>query len=328
MADVARAAGVSGQTVSRVANGRSNVDAATRDRVLVAMREVGYRPNGAARALRTGQFRSLGVIMFALSSYGNVRTLEAIATAAAARGYSLTLLAVEEPTQEAISQAFARLGEAAVDGVVALIESHRVEEAGVELPHGLPLVVIDSDAGFRHPVVDTDQALGAREATEHLLDLGHRTVHHLAGPAYSYAAERRRLAWESVLRERGAEVPEPVEGDWTADAGHAAASALLEAGATAVFCANDHMALGLLRALATAGLTVPRDVSVVGFDDTAEAAHFQPPLTSVHQDFAEVGARSVATLLRLLETGRRDVGAQLVPTTLVVRESSGPAPRR
>src|SRR6185437_15481331 len=182
MADVAEHAGVSTQTVSRVANGLTNVEAATRDRVLQAMQTLGYRPNKAARALRSGHFRNIGVIMFTLSSFGNMRTLDAIAISAARAGYSLTLVPVERPTQADVSVAFARLLEQAVDGVVIVIEAHIVDQADVELPPGLPVVVIDSAERDDYPVVDTDQAQGAELATQHLLDLGHASVWHVAGP--------------------------------------------------------------------------------------------------------------------------------------------------
>ena len=182
IADVARLAGVSGQTVSRVANDRPNVDAGTRDRVLAAMREVGYRPNGAARALRNGQFRSIGLIVFELSSFGNTRTLDAIGTAATAAGYGINLLPLLDADQGKVTGAFSRLQEQAVDGVIILIEAHQLDEAEIHLPEGLPVVVVDSSAHYDYPIVDTDQAQGARLATEHLLDLGHETVWHLGGP--------------------------------------------------------------------------------------------------------------------------------------------------
>jgi DNA-binding LacI/PurR family transcriptional regulator len=327
MLDVARVAGVSGQTVSRVANGRQNVDAATRERVLEAMREVGYRPNSAARALRNGQFRSIGVIMFALSSFGNIRTLDAIAEAAARYGYSITLLPVSKPSQPEIAGAFSRLGEAAVDGIIILIEAHQLNEAEVEVPDGLPVVVVDSSAHYAYPVVDTNQAEGARQATEHLLDLGHRTVWHVAGPSYSYSAERRRQSWETTLREHRRRVPGVIEGDWTAASGYVAGQRLAkDPKVTAVFAANDHMALGLLRAFAEADRPVPESVSVVGFDDMDESANYQPPLTTVHQFFAEVGRRTVNALVAEIQSGAGEAGADLVGTELVVRGSTAPPP--
>ena len=324
MADVAREAGVSGQTVSRVANGHTNVDAETRARVTAAMQSLGYRPNSAARALRSGRFRSIGVIMFTLSTVGNMRTLEGIATAASTAGYSITLLSVAQKTQDEVSNAFNRLSEQAVDGVIIVIEAHLINESTFELPSGLPVVVVDSTARDRFPVVDTDQGEGARLATGHLLDLGHPTVHHISGPPESYSAERRRDAWAATLRERGADVPPVLVGDWTTESGYELGLELArDASVTAIFAGNDQMALGLLRALHEVGRAVPDDVSVVGFDDMEESSSFWPPLTTVRQFFGTVGRRSVEALLEQVEGGDADHDL-LVGTELVVRSSTAP----
>uniref|UniRef100_UPI00383B687E LacI family DNA-binding transcriptional regulator n=1 Tax=Isoptericola aurantiacus TaxID=3377839 RepID=UPI00383B687E len=328
MADVARLAGVSSQTVSRVSNGHAGVVESTRQQVLDAMVQLGYRPNSAARALRSGRFRTIGVILFSLSTTGNVRTLEAVATSAAAHGYAITILPVEAPTEGDVRGAFTRLGELAVDAVVLLMEVHLLDAANLTLPTGVPVVVADSDADERYPVVDTDQADGSRTAVQHLLSLGHRTVVHLAGPAESFASQRREDAWRRTLQEAGREVPAPYRGDWSAQSGYDVGREIARTDATAVFVANDQMALGLLRALAEAGRDVPGDVSVVGFDDLPDAVAFRPPLTTIHQDFAEVGRRCVELVLRRLADGGSDGehGATLVPTRLVERASTAPPP--
>jgi DNA-binding LacI/PurR family transcriptional regulator len=324
MADVARVAGVSGQTVSRVSNGRTNVDEDTRDRVLAAMRKVGYRPNSAARALRSGQFRNIGVIMFTLSSFGNMRTLDSIAVAAANAGYSITLIPVRHPTQGEVTIAFTRLSEQAVDGVIIIIEAHLIDQAEIELPDGLPVVVVDSSAKYRYPVVDTDQAQGARLATEHLLDLGHGTVWHVSGPVGSYSAERREESWRRTLRAHGRDVPPVVRGDWSTDAGYRAGLDIAaRRGVTAVFAANDQMALGILRALHERGRAVPGEISVV-FDDMAESSSFWPPLTTVHQRFEDVGRHSVDLLVQAIQHEDTPATSIQVPTRLVVRASTAP----
>jgi DNA-binding LacI/PurR family transcriptional regulator len=325
--DVARLAAVSTQTVSRVANGLTNVDAATRDRVLAAMTSLGYRPNSAARALRLGRFGSIGVIMFTLATHGNMKTLDAVATAAGEAGYSITLMPVPTATQSEVTGAFGRLTDQDVDGIIILIEAHILDRGDIALPDGVPVVIVDSDAGERYAVVDTDQAQGARIATEHLLDLGHRTVFHIAGPASSFSSERRTASWRAVLAERGAPMEEPLVGDWTVDSGYAHGRALAERDdVTAVFCANDQMALGLMRAMHEHGRSVPGSLSVVGFDDMPEARAFWPPLTTVHQDFSEVGRRSMKALIDEIE-GRGQAGTSIVPVHLVARESTA-APAR
>ncbi|GAA4245222.1 LacI family DNA-binding transcriptional regulator [Dactylosporangium darangshiense] len=329
MADVARLAGVSSQTVSRVSNGHPGVVESTRHQVLSAMRELGYRPNSAARALRYGQFNTIGVILFGLSSTGNSRTVEAIATQAAAEGYAITLIPVGVPTQDNVLGAFTRMGELAVDGVVVIIEVHLLDASTVALPPGVHVIVVDSDAGDRYPVVDTDQADGARQAVRHLLSLGHDTVFHVAGPAESYAAERRAAAWREILEAAGRPVPPIERGDWSAESGyHAGLRLAADPGCTAVFAANDQMALGVLRALHERGRPVPAEVSVVGFDDIPDAGSYLPPLTTVHQDFAEVGRRCVQALLAQIRDEPAGPGTDLVPTRLVVRGSTASAPAR
>lgn len=208
------------------------------------------------------------------------------------------------------------------------MEVHLLDAASVSLPTDVPVVVADSDAGDRYPVVDTDQAAGSRVAVEHLLGLGHETVVHLAGPVGSYAGQRREDAWRQALLDAGRTVPPVRRGDWSAASGYEVGLEIARTDATAVFAANDQMALGLLRALAESGRRVPADVSVVGFDDVPDAVAFLPPLTTVHQDFAEVGRRLVTGVLRQLAEHTTPHGTTLVPTRLVERASTAPAPGR
>jgi len=323
MADVARLAGVSSQTVSRVSTGHPGVVSSTRAQVLAAMQQLGYRPNSAARALKLGEFRTIGVILFTLATTGNSRTVEAIASHAAQEGYAITLIPVASPTQDGVLGAFTRLGELAVDGIIVIMEVHLLDAATVTLPPGVQVVVVDSDAGDRYSVVDTDQADGARQAVQHLLDLGHRSVWHVTGPAESFASERRAKAWRDTLQAAGRPVPAVQRGDWSAESGYRAGLVLAgDPECTAVFAANDQMALGLLRAFHERGRTIPGEVSVVGFDDIPDAASYLPPLTTVHQDFAEVGRRCVQGLLRQLRNEPDGPGTALVPTRLVVRQST------
>lgn len=324
MEDVAREAGVSGQTVSRVVNARGYVGEATRVRVNDAMQRLGYRPNSAARALRSGRFRAIGVVMFSFSSYGNQRTLDAIAARAAETGYALTLIPVASSARAAVAGAFHRISEHTVDGIIAIVEAHQLDEIDLEIPDGLPLVVVDSHRLDAHPYVDTDQALGARLATEHLLDLGHATVWHVAGPAKSYSAERRRQSWQETLERRGCPVPTALEGDWSAASGYAAGVRLRDdPEVTAVFASNDQMAIGVLRAFREAGRDIPGDVSIVGFDGLPDAAQLWPPLTTVQQHPEQVGALAVDALLTELD-GNEPPQSSLVGTELIVRESTAP----
>lgn len=326
MADVAAAAGVSAQTVSRVANGSKAVLPTTRDRVVEAMAALGYRPNAAARALKRGTFRNVGVVMFDLTSVGNTRTLAAISESAAARGYTVTLVAARSRSSASLNGALDRLQEMAVDGLVVVMESAPDrDDDDFDVSAAEPLVVVDSALGDDHAVIDTDQALGARAAVEHLLALGHATVHHVTGPDHSYSAQRREQAWRAVLAESGRPVPKAEHGDWTAASGYDAGTRLLtDPDCTAVFCANDEMALGLLHAAGRLGRRVPEDLSVVGFDDIPLASDFAPPLTTIHQDFDAMGRACITRLMRMIESGDSERGTELIPPHLVVRASTAP----
>lgn len=333
MADVAKIAGVSAQTVSRVANGRANVDRATRDKVLDAMQVVGYQPNGAARALATGRFGAFGVISFSISRIGDARTIEAIATASRSAGYSINLMVVERPTLGGVSAAIANLAGQNVDGVV-IIQAEILDVPSLVIGPTLPVVITDTYPSPHpdYPIVDTDQEGGVRRAVEHLLAMGHETVWHVSGPATSSAAQERTEAWGQVLQRAGAPVPPVHQGDWTAGSGYRIGALLAEVPReelTAVFCANDQMAIGLMRAFHERGVRIPQDVSVVGFDDIDEAEYVWPPLTTVRQRFDEVGELCVQTMLEQIEQqGRGAKTLRLVPVELIVRDSSGPAPRR
>jgi DNA-binding LacI/PurR family transcriptional regulator len=325
MADVARLAGVSSQTVSRVSNGMTNVDDRTRDRVLESMKTLGYRPNRAARALKSGRFQTIGVIMFTLETFGNMRTLDAIAMEAAQADYSVTLIPVTDRTLGRVSGMYNRLSEQAVDGVVIIFEAHLLDDAEFTLPAGLPVVVIDSNAGSEYTVVDTDQAEGARLATEHLLSLGHKQVWHIAGPSGSFSAAHRVESWQQTLRSAGITPPDVLLGDWTTESGYRHGLTLgRRPEVTAIFAANDQMALGTMRALHELGRDIPGDVSVVGFDDMEEAHSFWPPLTTIHQDFTTVGKLSLQKLLHKVENPSARDDRTTVPTRLVVRESTAP----
>jgi DNA-binding LacI/PurR family transcriptional regulator len=327
MADVARLAGVSSQTVSRVSNGRSNVDDRTRERVITAMWALGYRPNGAARSLKRGRFHSIGVIVTTLETFGNVHTVDAIAKEAARADYSVTLMPISDPSLTRVSGAYRRLSEQAVDGAVIILEAHLLERAEFALPPGIPVVVIDSDAGTGYTVVDTDQAQGARQATEHLLGLGHRQVWHIAGPESSFSAAHRVESWQRTLATAGLSAPDVLRGDWTTESGYRHGLVLGQrADVTAIFAANDQMALGVMRALHELGRDIPGDLSIVGFDDMEEARSFWPPLTTIRQDLGAVGRLSIQKLLGKVSGADTRNSKTLVPTELIVRASTARPP--
>ncbi|MCM3659515.1 LacI family DNA-binding transcriptional regulator [Georgenia satyanarayanai] len=327
IADVAAVAGVSAQTVSRVSTGYTGVRPETRDRVLAAMEQVGYVPNSAARALKHGAFRTIGLIAHQLARTGESSTVDAVVDAARQEGYGVTLVDVRSPTSHDVTAAVAGLAHMAIDGLI-IIRAELATPEDLTLPPQIPVVVSDSHFAGRHPAVATDQAAGSQMAVQHLLGLGHRTVSHLAGPSDSLPAAERESAWRAVLTGADRPVPAPYRGTWTAESGYrlgAQIAAEVRAGTvTAVFCANDLMALGLCRALYEAGLRVPQDVSVIGFDDIPESGYFWPPLTSVAQDFQLVGQRLVRMLVEQIHSGERPSERVLLPVELVVRASTAP----
>jgi DNA-binding LacI/PurR family transcriptional regulator len=222
-----------------------------------------------------------------------------------------------------VSGAYQRLSEQAVDGAVIILEARLLDQAEFVLPPGVPVVLIDSGAGSGYTAVDTDQVLGARQATEHLLSLGHRQVWHIAGPETSFSAVHRTESWRRVLDEAGVAAPPVLHGDWTSESGYRHGLTLgLRAGVTEIFAANDQMSLGVLRALHELGRDIPGDVSIVGFDDMDEASSFWPPLTTVRQDFAAVGRLSIQKLLSQVSGTSAEPGKTIVPTELVIRSST------
>ncbi|MGO1318109.1 MAG: LacI family DNA-binding transcriptional regulator [Cellulomonadaceae bacterium] len=327
IADVARLAGVSAQTVSRVSTGSDKVREGTRQRVLDAMSELAYSPNSAARALRHGSFGTIGMIAHQLARTGETRTVEAVVDAARREGYTVSLMDVENPSHVDVAAAVQRLSHQSIDGLV-IIRAETATPTALALPPHLPVVVSDSRFIGHHPAVGADQVRGTELAVEHLLALGHETVHHVAGPSSSGPATQRTDTWAACLRDAGRRVPPVLRGDWSAASGYAQGKVVAQdPSATAVFCANDEMAAGLIRALYEAGLRVPDDVSVVGFDGIPLGEFLWPPLTTVAQDFRGIGVRLVELLVQQIRSGTRleDVHVS-VPTELVVRASTA-APR-
>ncbi|MGC5167560.1 LacI family DNA-binding transcriptional regulator [Luteimicrobium sp. DT211] len=325
--DVAREAGVSAQTVSRVSTGADNVRPDTRSRVLEAMEKLGYSPNHAARALRYGSFGAIGIIAHQLARTGESRTVEAVVEAARQKGYTTSLVDVRSPSPTDVDDAVKRLDHQSIDGLV-IIRAETATPATLVLPRRLPVAVSDSRFVGHHPAVGADQRGGTQAAVEHLLSLGHRTVHHLAGPAESAPAEIRVQVWSEVLQAAGREVPVPLRGDWSSRSGYELGVRVArDRDVTAVFAANDEMAAGLMRALYEHGLRVPDDVSVVGFDGIPLAEYFWPPLTTVRQDFHRIGEELVALLARQLDGEVLTDHRAVVPTELVVRASTAPPGR-
>jgi DNA-binding LacI/PurR family transcriptional regulator len=327
MSDVARLAGVSHQTVSRVINDSEHVRTETRERVLVAMRQLDYRPNSVARALVTGRSKTLGVVSFDTTLHGPASTLFGIEQAAHEAGYFITIVSLKALDRPSVLDAVERLRIQGVDGILVIAPQEGAARALVQAPVGIPLVAVEAGPADGVPVAAVDQFAGAASATRHLLELGHRTVWHIAGPGDWLEAQQRIAGWRTTLQAAGAEVPPPLAGDWSPRSGYERGRELAaDPAVTAIFVANDQMALGALRALHEAGRAIPGDVSVVGFDDIPEAPFFTPPLTTVRQDFDEMGRRSLRLLLETMESSDDAPPHFEVTPELIVRASTA-APR-
>jgi DNA-binding LacI/PurR family transcriptional regulator len=290
--DVARLAGVSQKTVSRVVNGEPYVKEEVRLRVQAAMRELGYRRNDAARALNSGRTQRIGVVCLGTALFGPATQLVAIERALRTTGYSVSIVNTLE-------------GDTVADAIEHL------------LVQGVDGIILSEPIG--------------RAATEHLLGLGHRTVWHVAGPHRWWAARERMAGWRQALADAGAPEPPVLEGDWLPASGYAAGQQLAaDDDVTAIFVANDDMAIGVLRALTEAGRSVPEDVSIVGFDDIPTAAFLTPPLTTVPQDFDLHVARGIANLVKEIEspTGDRSPAPERPSLRLVIRHSTAAPPER
>jgi DNA-binding LacI/PurR family transcriptional regulator len=281
-----------------------------------------------ARALVTGRSKTLGVVSFDTTLYGPASTLLGIQQAADGVGYAVSVSSLRSLNRDNVLDALEQLRDQGVDGVAVVAPIRAGVDALRHVRPDFPVVAVEAGPNAAIPVAAVDQAAGAAAATRHLLDLGHKTVWHLAGPPAWNDAEERIEGWRSALTAARAPIPALVRGDWTPHSGYELGQTLLQIPKlTAVFVANDQMALGLLRRLHESGREVPRDLSVVGFDDIPEAAYFTPPLTTVRQDFAELGRRCLRILLERIEGGPQRTRV-VVPPELVVRESTGAARKR
>jgi DNA-binding LacI/PurR family transcriptional regulator len=221
-----------------------------------------------------------------------------------------------------------RLRVQGVDGILVITPQEGGADALVNLPAGVPLVAVEAGRPNSVPLVAVDQFAGAVDATQLLLDLGHATAWHVAGPRDFLEAQQRVDGWRSTLEAAGAEIPPVLVGDWSPRSGYRLGLQLAkDRDVTAIFVANDQMALGVLRALHERGREIPREVSIVGFDDIPEAQYFTPPLTTVRQDFSEMGRSSLRLLLELMQdTGQPPQRLTIAPE-LVVRRSTAPPPK-
>lgn len=320
--DVARLAGVSHQTVSRVVNNLPNVRPATRARVEQAIAQLRYSPSPAARALVTRRTRTIGLVTPGTADFGPTSIAMHFNLAARAERYSVDAVASPDPDPAAVRATLEGLLRQRVDAIVLIVNDVEVLEIIRGLDLSLP-VVAAAATQRRHPnVVSIDQYRGARAAVRHLADLGHTGILHLAGAHRSPDTLERLRGWRDELSASGLPAAEPHHGDWSAASGYEIGSTLDLSAASAVFVANDHMGIGLISALRARGLRVPDDISVVGFDDVPEAPFLLPSLTTVRQDFRALGELMMQKTLLAIEEPDQLTEDTPIATHLIVRGST------
>jgi LacI family transcriptional regulator len=329
IADVAARSGVSTATVSRVLSGSVPARPETRERVLAAARELAYRPSGVARALKRRETRTLGLLVTDLGNPFYPEVVRSIEEAAHERGYGLVLCnAADDPARELAYLDL--LIERRVDGIIIASSRATRRHASVLASNPIPVVLLNSGAvGSGLPTIDTAHRRGARLAAEHVLALGHRRLGHISGPPSNAASGLRLRGLRDAMRASGLADDElrVAAGNGHVDGGAAAAD-LVRDGATAIVCYNDLTAIGALRTLRTAGLRLPDEVSVVGFDDIEMAAWTDPPLTTVRQPIGDMGRLSVGWLADALSRAEPmlEPRVQHLAPNLVLRQSTANAP--
>ena len=333
LADVARRAGVSPATASRALSSARGSSAMVADATAVRVRDaalaMGYRPDVAARRLRTRRSMSVLLVVRDIGNAFYLEVLRGVEAEARAAGYGV-LMGNTEDDAERESEYVDMLMDGHADAMILMTGKAPVPSGGGDATE-LPIVVALEplqDALF--PAVQIDNRAAARDAVEHLLGLGHRRIAHISGPVPEPMSVLRLAGWEDALREAGVASERAVRGDYTLVGGERAAQEVLSRTPcpTALFVANDEMAWGAMRAARAAGLSLPDDLSIVGFDDLAPSAAFDPPLTTVAQPRVEIGRHAMRLLLDRLGGDANEHCATIVlPTTLVVRGSTAPPPR-
>jgi DNA-binding LacI/PurR family transcriptional regulator len=323
--DVARLAGVSHQTVSRLLQGYEGIRPETRARVQAALDELDYRPNLAARSLATNRSQRIGALVYELLEVGPSKTIQGASDAARHAGYLLDIVTLDPRDDTAVEQALTVLRSQDLAGIVAFapmdLLSDRIQRADFSVPVLLETDVDQAAAATHTSVSDS----GMHQIVEHLVQLGHRKLFYLSGPLEWWASRNRMAAYEAALAEHGLVSAGTIEGSWSSASGYRAGMELpLDHGVTAVVAANDQMALGLLRALAERGVSVPSGMSVTGFDDTPESAYYQPPLSTVRIDYEQQGRALMNRMLATLGGDRPVEDKQPDAPILVQRDSTAP----
>lgn len=325
--DVAKLAGVSHQTVSRVVNNAQYIKPTTREKVEAAMKQLGYVPNAAARSLVTSKSKIVGILVSDVVYHGPARMMHAMEIAARDAGYFAISISVDPYDIESIERGVDHLRKIVIDGMLVMTPQSDSVSVVEKRVTNIPVVYVDIPPRQKIKTVSVDNYTGGKLATEHLVALGHKKILHIAGPERWFDSKPRRTSYEDVMKSNGL-IPLVAQGDWGTPTGYQVIDNwdFEKNPITAVFAANDLLALGVMRALRARGISVPEQVSVIGYDDTPEAPYFEPPLTTMHQDFAKLGRESMEFLIGTLEGTKPKKVKPLVPE-LVVRGSTTRPPK-
>ena len=320
--DVAKLAGVSHQTVSRAINNADNIREETRQRVLDAMAQLKYQPNRAARSLATSRSKLIGVLTSDTAVFSAENLRLAIDTETRAEGYFAIAVRVDSESEESIVSALKQLSELGIEALIVIAPQSQVVEIAKRFDPKLPLVTIDFMERTDVFSVSIDNYSGARVATKHLINYGHEKILHIAGPKNQYESQERLRGYRDEMLANGLVPLGVVQGDWNSETGFKLGNKLASSVGefTAIFTCNDNVALGMLHAFSAKGISVPKDVSIVGFDDAPESAYFNPPLTTMHQDFGVVGRRAVALMFEEI-AGVANIRREMVLPTITDRKS-------
>lgn len=323
MADVARAAGVSQQTVSRVANGLPNVNEQTRQRVQAAMQELGFRPSYAGRSLRDGRYHSVGLCINDVTKFGNLSMIDGIASAAREHNCAITLVEMSKTEEFSLAEATRRMAALPVDGIIIGMSRMAPDFETFDPLPGIGTVIVTMYAHPRVTTVDSDHYGCSLLLMDHLFELGHEQIRYIGGPSFSVDEQFRRAGWQDALERKHIESAEPLEGDWSANSGYEAGRYLAEhdRAMTAIYAANDQMANGVIAALRDSGLRVPEDVSVVGVDDSLDDFVAHNELTTARFDLHQRGREVFEHAVPEAGTAGKTVAIR-IPGQLIIRHST------
>jgi DNA-binding LacI/PurR family transcriptional regulator len=322
--DVAKLAGVSHQTVSRVLNDHPSLKPETREKVEKAITELKYRPNQAARQLVTSRSKMIGILIAGTELYGPWAILNAMEREARKEGYSVISISVLPESPESWNEGIEQLRNLDIDGVITIALPNEIVKAVEKALTTATIVIVDTEPSKKFDAVNIENFEGGKLATQHLIDLGHKSITHITGPADGYEGQRRRDGYIDAMKASKLK-NDIVEGDWSISTGYAIGNEIAQRTTlpTAIFASNDHLALGVIKALKENQIRIPGDISIVGFDNIPESAYFSPALTTVRQDFDELGQMAINRMLIQLKENSKPESFTIAPE-LIIRESTQP----